>query len=280
MVLAIAILFVERRYRRRAGISSSRPRRERPLLTLSGWERGLSLALLGGFALVSLGVPILVMAVAVARGLDAGQALGATLAAEAARSLGIALVAALVTALAAFPVAMVTTRRPGRLSAWVESVVWGSYSLPHIAVGVAAVGFALQSARPMYQTLLYLVIIYLAIFLPNAVGATQDSLRRASPDLEDASRGLGQGPLATMLRVSLPLAVPGLLAGGALVFLSVMKELPATLLLRPNGFETLAVRIWSSTASGFLTRASAAALVLLLVSVVPLFLVMSRELGD
>jgi iron(III) transport system permease protein len=71
-----------------------------------------------------------------------------------------------------------------------------------------------------------------------------------------------------------------LVAGAALVFLSVMKELPATLLLRPNGFETLAIRIWSSTAEGFITRASAAGLVLLAVSIVPLFLVMSRELSD
>jgi iron(III) transport system permease protein len=158
--------------------------------------------------------------------------------------------------------------------------MWGAYSLPHITVGVAAVGFALASARSLYQTLVYLVIIYAAIFLPQAVGATQDSLSRASPDLEYASRGLGKGALATMLRVTVPLAVPGVVAGGALVFLSVMKELPATLLLRPNGFETLAVRIWSSTAEGFLTRASAAGLVLLTVSIVPLFLVMSRELSD
>jgi iron(III) transport system permease protein len=86
--------------------------------------------------------------------------------------------------------------------------------------------------------------------------------------------------MTTLMRITLPLAVPGLLAGGALVFMSVMKELPATLLLRPNGFETMAIRIWSSTAEGFLTRASAAGLVLLVVSIVPLFLVMSRELSD
>jgi iron(III) transport system permease protein len=192
----------------------------------------------------------------------------------------VAIVAALVTVILAFPVAMVTTRRPGRLSGWVESAMWGAYSLPHITVGVAAVGFALASARSLYQTLIYLVIIYGAIFLPQAAGATQDSLVRASPELEDASRGLGRGPVATLMRVTLPLALPGLVAGAALVFLSVMKELPATLLLRPNGFETLAIRIWSSTAEGFITRASAAGLVLLAVSIVPLFLVMSRELSD
>jgi iron(III) transport system permease protein len=237
------------------------------------------MSLLTVYALAALGVPILVMTVALRRGLGVGQTVG-TLGMEALRSLGVAILAAVVTAAAAFPVAMVTTRRPGRMSGWVESVVWGTYSLPHITVGVAAVGFALSWARPLYQRLIYLVIIYVAIFLPQAVGSIQDSLRRASPDLEDASRGLGHGPMTTLLRITLPLAIPGLLAGGALVFLSVMKELPATLLLRPNGFETLAIRIWSSTAEGFLTRASAAGLVLLVVSIVPLFLVMSRDLSD
>ncbi|MGH8916696.1 MAG: ABC transporter permease [Acidimicrobiia bacterium] len=279
MGLAIVILLVERRYRSRAVMYSRRPRRARPLISFRGWRRWLSLGLISLYFLAALGVPIVVMALAVERGLEAGQTVGG-LGAEAARSLGVALLAAIATTIAAFPVAMVTTRRPGRASGWVESVVWGAYSLPHITVGVAAVGFALAWARPLYQTLAFLVIIYVAIFLPQAVGSIQDSLRRASPDLENASRGLGHGPMETLFRITLPLALPGFLAGGALVFLSVMKELPATLLLRPNGFETLAIRIWSSTAEGFLTRASAAGVILLLVSIVPLFLVMSRELSD
>jgi iron(III) transport system permease protein len=279
MALAILILLVERRYRSRAALHGRRPRRTRPLLSLSRPGRAVAISSLTAYALVSLGLPLVVMGVTLARGLETGQAVGSP-GIEAARSFGVALIASVVTVMLAFPVAMVITRRPGRLSGWVESAMWGAYSLPHITVGVAAVGFALASARSLYQTLVYLVIIYAAIFLPQAVGAAQDSLSRASPDLEYASRGLGKGALATLFRVTIPLAVPGIVAGGALVFLSVMKELPATLLLRPNGFETLAIRIWSSTAEGFLTRASAAGLVLLAVSIVPLFLVMSRELSD
>ena len=80
--------------------------------------------------------------------------------------------------------------------------------------------------------------------------------------------------------MTIPLARPGLLAGAALVFLSVMKELPATLLLRPNGFETLAIRVWSSTGEGFYTRASAASLALLAVSIVPLLALTYRDLSD
>jgi iron(III) transport system permease protein len=71
-----------------------------------------------------------------------------------------------------------------------------------------------------------------------------------------------------------------MVAGGLLVFLNTMKELPATLLLRPSGFETVAVRIWSATGEGLLTRASAAALVLLLISAIPLLVVMTRDIGD
>ena len=64
----------------------------------------------------------------------------------------------------------------------------------------------------------------------------------------------------------------------ALVFISVIKELPATLLLRPNEFETLAIRIWSATGEGFYTQASAASLALLAVSIVPLLVMTNRDL--
>jgi iron(III) transport system permease protein len=117
------------------------------------------------------------------------------------------------------------------------------------------------------------------MFMAQSVSTIQDSLRRADPDLEDASRGLGRSALQTLARVTLPITSPGILAGAALVFLSVMKELPATLLLRPNEFETLAIRIWSSTGEGFYTTASAASLALLAVSIVPLLLLTHRDLS-
>jgi iron(III) transport system permease protein len=175
---------------------------------------------------------------------------------------------------------MVTTWRRRRLSPAVETSVWSIYSLPHITVGVAVVAFALQFVRPLYQTLALLVVVYVGMFMAQSVSSIQDSLQRASPDLEDASRGLGRSPLQTLARVTVPLTTPGILAGTALVFLSVMKELPATLLLRPNGFETLAIRIWSATGEGFYTRASAASLALLAVSIVPLLVLTHRDLSS
>jgi iron(III) transport system permease protein len=79
------------------------------------------------------------------------------------------------------------------------------------------------------------------------------------------------------MQVTLPLILPGLLAGSALVFLSSLKELPATLLLRPAGFETLAVRVWIWSEEGFYFQAAPAALLLVVMSIIPLYFLLQRE---
>ena len=96
--------------------------------------------------------------------------------------------------------------------------------------------------------------------------------RRVSPRVEEAARGLGRGTLGTLKAVTVPLARSGVLAGAALVFLSAMKELPATLLLRPIGFDTLATEIWKLTTVGAYSRAALPALVLIVVSAPVLYL--------
>jgi iron(III) transport system permease protein len=137
--------------------------------------------------------------------------------------------------------------------------------------------FALRLLPVAYQGLPLLVMAYTAVFLPQALGATQSALRQVGRQLEEASRGLGHSAASTLRRIVIPLIAPGLATGGALVFLTTMKELPVTLMLRPTGFETLAVRIWSSASEGLYTRASAAALVLIAVSALPLYLLVPRD---
>ena len=279
MILALVILLIERRTRNRAGyhLKSTSRRRSRIRLTRRG--EIAALVFLGSFVLFALIVPVSVLVFWLIRGLNAGQDLGMFWD-EIARSLSVSVVAAFLAGAAALPIAMVTTWKRGRFSNAAETATWGIYALPHITVGVAVVAFSLQWIRPLYQTIGLLVLTYAAMFMAQSVSTTQDALRRASPDLEDASRGLGRGPMQTLRRVTIPLAAPGLVAGAALVFLSVMKELPATLLLRPNGFETLAIRIWSSTGEGFYTRASVASLALVAVSIVPLLALTYRDLSD
>jgi iron(III) transport system permease protein len=278
IIVALGILLIERRTRRRSGYWSPAIARSRRLVPLLGWKRTVATVFLGGYIFVALILPAAVLVYWLGRGLVYGNEVGA-LWDEVARTLTISIAAAVITVIAAIPVAMVTTWRRSRPSPMMESTAWVAYSLPHIAVGIAVLVFVLRAAPILYQTVALLLFAYLGMFLAQAMSPIQDSLRRTSPDLEWASRGLGRGQLATLRRVTLPIVTPGLLAGCALVFISTMKELPATLLLRPNEFETLAIRIWSATSEGFYTRASAASLALITVSIVPLLVMTRRDLA-
>jgi iron(III) transport system permease protein len=222
-------------------------------------------------------VPMATLAWWAVRGLTLGNSPLSVLP-HAFRSLSVSAVAAVVIVVAAIPVSILAVRYPGKRSWALESTAWLTYSLPHLAIGLGFLVLAVRIARPIYQTLVLLVIAYLAMFLPQAMASLEAGLRRIGPHIEDASRSLGVGTWPTMRRVTIPLIRRSVFAGAALVFLSVMKELPATLLLRPTEFDTLAVRIWSATSELFYTQASFASLTLVGVSFVPVYLFVARDL--
>jgi iron(III) transport system permease protein len=116
------------------------------------------------------------------------------------------------------------------------------------------------------------------LFLPLAVGAVRASVAQSPPVLEEVARSLGQAPAAVLRRVTLPLAAPGVAAGAALVFLTCMKELPATLLLRPTGLETLATELWARTETASYAAAAPFAALLVLAAALPTF-VLGRRWG-
>ena len=95
--------------------------------------------------------------------------------------------------------------------------------------------------------------------------------------MEEAARGLGWTPLRVFSSITLPLVRPGIISGAALVFLLTMKELPATLILSPIGFQTLATSIWSAASEAFFAQAAAPALLLILTSSVPLAFLLLRS---
>lgn len=234
------------------------------------------MAFLTAVVVAALILPLLTLLYWLVQGIGLGQVPGAPIA-ETLRSAGTSAIAAVVTAAAALPLAILTVRHRSRASRALESISWSTYSLPHLAVGLGFLVIAIRFVPGAYQTVTLLVIAYVAMFLPQALSATQAGLRQVGPNLEEASRSLGVGGLATTWNITVPLVWRSLLAGGALVFLTAMKELPATLLLRPTGFETLAVRIWSASSELFYAEASAAALVLVLVSAVPLGFIVTRD---
>ena len=126
-------------------------------------------------------------------------------------------------------------------------------------------------------TVIALLMAYFARFLAVAYGPVDSSLERISPSIRDAARSLGAGQWETVRRVYLPMLRPGLLTAGLLVLVDVMKEMPATLLLRPFGWDTLAVRIYELTSEGEWERAALPAVALLLVGLVPVILLVRRS---
>ena len=179
--------------------------------------------------------------------------------------------------MSAWPVALLTVRSPGRFSRFVERLSWSGYALPGIVVALALVFFGAQRVPWAYQTMGMLVFAYMVLFLPQAIGAIRTSLLQVTPSIEEASHLLGSGPIDTFRRIVLPLTRSGVVAGAALVFLTCMKELPATLLLAPTEFGTLATRVWTASNEAFLARAAAPALALVLLSSMPMIVLVLRE---
>ncbi|MGB0210283.1 MAG: ABC transporter permease, partial [Ilumatobacteraceae bacterium] len=192
-------------------------------------------------------------------------------------SLGVSLAAAAATTAAAVPVVLLARRAPGRLARIVEGLSWSGYALPGIVVALALVFFGAAVVPVAYQTLAMLVFAYVVLFLPQAIGAVRSSVVQVTPSVEEASLLLGASRRETFRRVMLPLLRPGLTAGAGLVFLTAMKELPATLLLSPTGFGTLSTRVWNATSEGFLGRSAGPALTLVALSSVPMAFLLARS---
>ncbi|MDG9923238.1 MULTISPECIES: iron ABC transporter permease [unclassified Pseudomonas] len=122
-----------------------------------------------------------------------------------------------------------------------------------------------------------LLLAYLVRFMAVAYGPLENGLARIRPSLPQAARSLGVGGPALFLRVYLPLLVPGALSAALLVFVDVLKEMPATLLMRPFGWDTLSVRIFEMTSEGEWARAALPALTLVVVGLLPVIGLIRRS---
>ena len=118
-------------------------------------------------------------------------------------------------------------------------------------------------------TITALVLAYLVRFLAVSLGSVESGLAKIRPNLDDAARSLGYSPTRTLVKVHAPLMTSSLLTAIMLVFVDVMKELPATLVMRPFNFDTLAVRVYQYASDERLADAAAPALTILLVGLLP-----------
>jgi iron(III) transport system permease protein len=277
VLLMFVILWLEARSRSTDALYRSVPgsQREARIVRLRIWGAP-AIAFCGFVAVLALLVPVAVLVYwsfqSVAGDVDAGE-----IAAAAGNSLLAAGICAAVAGICAIPVAVLSVRFRGRFSSSVERLTYIGHALPGIVVALALVFFGTRVVIDLYQSLGMLIFAWVVLFLPLAVGVVRASLLQVSPRIEDAARSLGRSQLNAMSTVTVPLMTGGILAGSALVFLTAIKELPATLILGPTGFETLATEIWSATGSGFFEGAAIPALILLAVSAVPLYLLAVRE---
>jgi iron(III) transport system permease protein len=196
---------------------------------------------------------------------------GSLLAKAATTSIGLSLAAAAVAVAMSVPVAVLAVRFRSRLSRGVETMATAGYALPGLVIGLALVYATARYVPVVYRTYALVVAAYVIRFFPEALGAVRTSLAQVDPALEDAARSLGRNRIMATATVTLPLIRTGLFAGAALVFLTAMKELPATLILRPAGADTLAVRVWTGASEGFYAQAAAPALLLVLASALVLW---------
>lgn len=277
VALALALVAAEffSRGRSRYYTASSSATRPATVVRLGKWKWP-SMGLCALVTAIGLGLPMGILVYWVVRGVLAGEPLDPLW--EATRnSVYISALAALAATAAAMPVGLLSVRHPGVLSGLLERLGYVSFALPGIAIALALVFFGANYAPFIYQNIGLLLLGYVALFLSPALGAIRATLLQINPRLEEASRGLGRTSFGAFASVTLPASRPGIAAGASLVFLLTMKELPATLILSPTGFNTLATSVWSYTTEAFFARAAMPSLLLIVVSGIPLALLMLRE---
>jgi iron(III) transport system permease protein len=180
------------------------------------------------------------------------------------------LCAAALDTLLALPVAVLAIRHTGRARHFLERSTYLVLAMPGVVIALALTYFSEQHLNSFgYQTAPLLIICYAIMFFPLGLVGVKAAIARAPASLDDVARSLGHGKLAAFSRVTLRLAAPGLVAAFCLVFLSVVTELTATLVLVPTGVQTLATQFWSYQASGSNSQAAPFALVMIAVAALP-----------
>lgn len=265
MVIVGLILFIESRI----GGAQERPGKHLSLFP-ARWQRNLMLLATMPVVMMAIVLPLAIFTLWLVREGTGGFELS-----YAWNSAHASFIAAIVAVLLAIPVAHAAIA--GKAGRFMERITYFGFGVPGIVMGTALVYVGLKYLPALYQTLSLLVMAYVLRFIPLAVGSVRSTAENIDSGLVKAARVLGASPREAFIRVTLPLTLRGMIAGAALVFLEAMRELPATLMLGPTGFETLATYMWRVYEAGYFGRAAVPGLLLVLLSGVGLVLMLSGE---
>jgi iron(III) transport system permease protein len=272
VILAVILISLERKARGR----SLRFRADKGVASitipkaLTPASSALSLMWFIAIAVISLGIPIVSLLIRLSEGtrrpLDWGE-----LASAAVNTAWISALGAVIAVLLALPIAALASTFRSKSTSSIESLSYSGLALPGVVIGLSLVFLSINTVPFLYQSFVLLAFAYAVLFLPKSLGASRSALEAVPPALGQVAQTLGYHPLRAWLYTSGRISLPGIAAGGLLVMLTAMKELPATLMLRPTGFDTLATELWSRTELAAFGAAAPYALALILLAAVPSF---------
>ena len=293
LFIVVLLIQLERHARERQRYSTVQRMRPMALTQLSGWRMILAVVLGWIPVVIGFGLPALYLAYEAIRRLDIARSVSSALLTAMGNTLSISLLATAVTLCCGLVVAW-STRRVRESAAsqtptqWIAKGASLGYAVPGtvLAIGLLApllvadqviAWFAALTGHQITNLVVMgsvfgLIIAYTIRFLAISVGSLEAGLARIPPSIEQASRLLGHGASATLWKVHLPLLRPAIASAALLVFVDTMKELPATLLLRPLNFDTLATWLYAEAARGTYEEGALAALLIVLVGLIPVIL--------
>jgi iron(III) transport system permease protein len=275
--LALLFLITERWFRHRSRFYQTTGRYRRPERHRYGW---LGTSLATGYLLLTVGASF---------GLPAYLLVVWSLSPEAQATMDsrffgflwnsgfLAACAATGGVLIGLPLAYMASRRPNWLNLGCLQAAYAGYVLPGPVAALAVLVLCLNLTPFLYGSVFVLIVAYVIHFLPAGLQSLEPALQQITPNLEEVARSLGLGVRQTWQRVTLPLMWTGFVVAWVLMFLQTMKELPATLLLRPVGFDTLAIRVWMEASEEYYQLAAPSALLIVLLGLPTLLLLLSKD---
>jgi iron(III) transport system permease protein len=277
VVLALLFLLTERWFRRKSRFYQTSGRYRSPQRISCGWlSAGLLTTSLASVVALAFGIPACLL-VTWSLSPEAQAILDARFFGFVWNSTLLSGLAATAAVIVGLPLAYLASRKPTWLNLGCLQAAYAGYVLPGPVAALAVLVLFLKILPFFYGTVLVLIVAYVLHFLPAGLQSLEPSIQQITPNLEEVSRTLGLGVRETWRRVTLPLIRNGVIVAWVLVFLQTMKELPATLLLRPVGFDTLAIRVWLEASEEYYQLAAPSALLIVLVGLPALFLLLSRD---
>lgn len=269
LLLCVPIILLEIRLRGGARLAKvgKGVRRQPTIVPLGRW-RWPVLAAFTALAAAALLVPLGMLVWWLTHGTSASMD-WRSLAASTWDSLSLSLLGALCTVLCAVPVVLAALRYKALFGAWLDRIPYVVHALPGLVIALSLAFFSITYVSWAYQSWFLILMAYAVLYLPLAQASIRAALEQLPAGVEDVGRALGHGPWSVFCKITLPCIAPGVAAAGALVFLQLMKELTATLILAPIGVDTLSMQVWSATNNSAFAAAAPYAAVLILISGIP-----------